>query len=458
MLPRWSIPLLLAMLAGCGSATRAVRLDTGRDKPITFIPRSSDAEPVELDKDDFEEAVTKLGRDVPWSAQPRSDARRLFWLPVNDAYAGARGRLGLVSVGSGQDSYSSHLPQAGAWRPEADSKLTHAYGRWCERTQRPQDCLHLLEDGPTLGDEAKRTLALQFAMGSVMDETHEALGKMVDPAAVRNTIITAMAVYLGLWLLPEPVSKGVAATLTVCLIAYLGVDTVWNLIAGWRQLAEEVAVATTFDEVRTAGERYGKVMGENAARVFIMLATAAIGNTAGLAVKAPGLPGSAQAVRLAEVQGGFRFTAIAEVGSVAIPAEGAVTVTLAPGALAMAARGTSVGSTAPVDTKGPWHHIASDKFSTSTNNGGPWTPRYQEIFDRAGMSLDDAANQVRVPGHKGPHPREYHEEVYERLDEATSTCKSIERCRDALTKILGVLAREISKQGTKLNRLVTRTE
>jgi len=458
MLPRWSIPLLLAMLAGCGSATRAVRLDTGRDKPITFIPRSSDAEPVELDKDDFEEAVTKLGRDVPWSAQPRTDARRLFWFPVNDAYAGARGRLGLVSVGSGQDSYSSHLPQAEAWRLEADSELTHAYGRWCERTQRPQDCLHLLEDGPTLGDEAKRTLALQFAMGSVMDETHEALGKMVDPAAVRNTIITAMAVYLGLWLLPEPVSKGVAATLTVCLIAYLGVDTVWNLIAGWRQLAEEVAVATTFDEVRTAGERYGKVMGENAARVFIMLATAAIGNTAGLAVKAPGLPGSAQAVRLAEVQGGFRFTAIAEVGSVAIPAEGTVTITLAPGALAMAAPGTSAGSTAPVDTKGPWHHIASDKFSTSTNNGGPWTPRYQDIFDRAGMSLDDAANQVRVPGHKGPHPREYHEEVYERLDEATSTCKSIERCRDALTKILGVLAREISKQGTKLNRLVTRTE
>ncbi|WP_338052937.1 hypothetical protein [Pyxidicoccus trucidator] len=37
--------------------------------------------------------------------------------------------------------------------------------------QSTRDCLHLLEDGPTLGEEAKRTLALQFAMGSVMDET-----------------------------------------------------------------------------------------------------------------------------------------------------------------------------------------------------------------------------------------------------------------------------------------------
>ncbi|MBN8471327.1 hypothetical protein JYJ95_32895 [Corallococcus exiguus] len=88
-----------------------------------------------------------------------------------------------------------------------------------------------------------------------------------------------------------------AATLSVCLIAYLGVDSAWNLIAGWRQLAKDVAVATTFDEVRTAGEKYGKVMGENAARVFVMLATAAIGSTAGLAIKAPGLPGSVQAVR-----------------------------------------------------------------------------------------------------------------------------------------------------------------
>ncbi|RKG99749.1 AHH domain-containing protein [Corallococcus carmarthensis] len=458
MLPRWSIPLLLVMLAGCSSATRAVRLDTGRGKPITFTSRAGDARPVELDEDDFEETVAKLGQDVLRSTEPRSDARRLFWFPAKDAYQGARQRLRLVSVGSGQESYENHIPPARAWRPVADSELTSAYGRWCERTQRTRDCLRLLEDGPTLDEEAKRTLALQLAMGSVMSETQDALGEMVDPIAVRNTVITAMAVYLGLWLLPEPVSKGVAATLTACLIAYLGVDTVWTLIAGWRQLSKEIALATTFDEVRTAGEKYGKVMGKNAARVFIMLATAAIGSTAGLAAKASGLPGSVQAARLAEVEGGFRFSAITEVGSVSVPVEGAVTITLAPGALAMAARGPSAGSTSAVDVAGPWHHIASDKFSASTNNGGPWTPRYQEIFDRAGMSLDDATNQVRVPGHKGPHPREYHEEVYERLDEATSTCKSIERCREALTRILGVLAREISEQGTKLNRLVTRTE
>ncbi|WP_425537975.1 AHH domain-containing protein [Myxococcus stipitatus] len=448
---RWLIPVLLTMLAGCGSATRAVRLETGRAAPIIFTPRSGAEEPVELDDDDFEEAVARWGRDVPQTTHPRADARRLFWAPEEDAYASARGRLGLMAIGS-------DIPSTEDERPGADSELTRTYGRWCERTQRTHDCLHLLEERPTLDDEARRTLALHFAMSSVMEETQEALREMVDPIAVRNTLVTAMAVYLGLWLLPEPVSKGVAATLTACLIAYLRVDTVLNLLTGWHQLAEEVSVATTFDEVRTAGERYGEVLGENAARVFVMLATAAIGSTAGLATKARGLPGSVHAARIAETQGGFRFTAVETVLAVAIPMEGAITIALAPGALAMAAQGTSASSSALLDTEGPWHHIASDKFSKSTNNGGPWTPRYQEIFDRAGMSLDDAANQLRVPGHQGPHPREYHEEVYERLDEATTSCKSIERCREALTRILGVLAREIAKPGSRLNRLVTRAQ
>ncbi|WP_426734762.1 AHH domain-containing protein [Myxococcus faecalis] len=454
MLPRALMLLLLLMSVGCGSATRVVRLDTGQGKPVAFTPHVGDVPRVELDDDDFEEAVAKLGEDISLSPQPRSDARWLFRSPGDEAYAGVRGRLGLVSMGSELDADARAL----SLTEGQDSELARAYGRWCERTQSTRDCLHLLEEGPHLDAEARRTLALHFAMASVMEETQEALGKMADPIAIRNTLLTAMSVYLGLWLLPEPVSKGVAATLTVCLIAYLGVDTVWSLFAGWRQLAEDVAHATTFEGIRTAGEKYGEVMGENAARVFVMLATAAIGSTAGLVVKAPGLPGSVQAARLAEVQAGFRFAAVSEVASVAVPIEGAVTIALAPGALAMAAGGASHGGTTPSDEAGPWHHIASDKFSKSTNNGGPWTPRYQEIFDRAGMSLDDAANQVRIPGHKGPHPREYHEEVYERMDEATSSCKSIERCREALTKILGMLAREISKEGSRLNRLVTRAE
>ncbi|WP_233612490.1 hypothetical protein [Corallococcus sp. AB045] len=143
---------------------------------------------------------------------------------------------------------------------------------------------------------------------------------------------------------PEPFSKGVAAVMTASLIAYVGVDTFWSLIVGFKRLVEEAERATTFDELRESGERYGKVMGRNAARAFAMLATAAIGNTAaGLGAKVPMLPGAAQAAVQAEAQMGIRLAAVAGVGTVAVSAE-TVTIALAPGAVAMAANATG-GST-----------------------------------------------------------------------------------------------------------------
>jgi hypothetical protein len=39
--------VLLVLLAGCGTASRVVRLDTGQGEPLVFTPRSR-AEPVEI--------------------------------------------------------------------------------------------------------------------------------------------------------------------------------------------------------------------------------------------------------------------------------------------------------------------------------------------------------------------------------------------------------------------------
>ncbi|MGE6756732.1 AHH domain-containing protein [Corallococcus interemptor] len=417
------IAWLLLVGTGC-AASRTVRLDTGRGPTRVHTPRR-DVRPVALDEEAFVSAVAKLARV---SSRP---------------YAHVRGRLGLVSV---QEPARGHLRLTDA--PEAE--LAAAYGRWCKRKALTGDCLHLLERGPTLDEDGKRTLAFSIALDSVWDETEDALRGMTDREAVLSMIVTTSALYLGLWLLPEPVSKGVAATLTAALIAYLGVDTVWSLIQGWMRLAEAVEEATTFDEVRDAGEQYGEVMGENAARAFVMLATAALGSTAEtLAAKVPTLPGSAQASLVGVAEGGFRLGAVAQVETVAVSATGDILLTLAPGAVATGG---------PVEVKGPKHHIASDKFSTSTANGGPWTPRYEEIFERAGMSLNDPENQVHIPGHQGPHPREYHVRVYDALNVATTDCGTLMQCREALTRMLRSLAKELVQEGSLLNKLVTRKE
>jgi hypothetical protein len=108
--------------------------------------------------------------------------------------------------------------------------------------------------------------------------------------------------------------------------------------------------------------------------------------------------------------------------------------------------------------EGELHHIATVENEKSTARGGPWTQRLKALFDKAGMSMEDAANKVRVPGHQGPHPREYHQEVFDRLKAAVATCQTTAQCRESLTRQLKSLAEELQRGGSRLNKLVTRSE
>ena len=222
-----SILLLLLLLAtGCATA-RVVRLDTGRGASVVVSPPRAD-EPVELDPDAFASSLGTLAKDIRPSSYPLEKARRLFWTPARSAYSDVRGRIGVVSVGKKKDARKGPPPAA--------VELVRRYGSWCEGKSSPRDCLHLLAGTQTLGKDGKYTLAMAIAMDSVWDSTKVALGRMADPVAIEASIVTGMAMYMMLWVLPEPVSKGIAATLTACLIAYLGVSTTWELISGWIQL------------------------------------------------------------------------------------------------------------------------------------------------------------------------------------------------------------------------------
>ncbi|WP_052519369.1 hypothetical protein [Archangium violaceum] len=327
--------LLLVLLVGCSTASRVVRLDTGEGKPLVVTPRGEP--PVQLREGEFKASLAELAREVRPVANPLQHARRLMFdsLWHEEVYLTWTGRRLELD------------PEGETARRAAQEclALTHDYGRWCERQGRSRDCLSLLKHGPVLDADGRYVVAMELALGVVWNETQEAFKDMASPEAVRATLVSAMAMYLMLWSIPEPASKGLAASLTAGLIAYLGVDTVWSLIQGWRLLVAEADRATTFAELRAAGERFGRVMGKNSARVFLLLTTAAIGNTAVLAVKGPGLPGASRAAVLAESQAGFQWAAVGEVRSVAVSAEGSFTLALAPGAVAMSAQGPGGGGT-----------------------------------------------------------------------------------------------------------------
>jgi hypothetical protein len=102
------------------------------------------------------------------------------------------------------------------------------------------------------------------------------------------------------------------------------------------------------------------------------------------------------------------------------------------------------------------HHIATDKNYVSELRGGPWSPRFEELFKNADLSFDDPANLVEVAGHKGPHPEAYHQEVFRVLDNAVKGIKphTLEYQR-ALKAALRKLARKIQSPGSSLNRFLT---
>jgi hypothetical protein len=338
MTPRYAVAALLALLlSACSSPTKVVRLTSGRNAPLIHVAQA-DVAPVGLEDDEFEQALIEHGRSVQPFSVPLVEAHQLWREPSQpEPYSHVRGRLGLVSVGSAPEAPRTHLlPELAP----AAAELKHRYLQWCDRTWGEGDCLRLLVDRPELNNDGKYTLAMAIAQRHVLGEMKEVFGELVNPVAVYASITSAMTLYMLLWTLPEPVSKGLAATLTVGLMAYLGVDTVWRLIDGWLVLVRAVDRATTFEEIESAGAKYGKTMGRTAAKAFVMLATVAVGNTAsGMAAKLPTLPGAGPAAVLAEAQLNLRYAAASQVEAITVSAEGA-TLTLAPGAVAMAARGT----------------------------------------------------------------------------------------------------------------------
>ncbi len=168
---------------------------------------------------------------------------------------------------------------------------------------------------------------------------HQALQSFVSPLGLEVGVEPLLVLAcLGF---EQCARAGVIAVIVHARVAATDVETFWGLVVGFKQLMGEADRATTFHALRMAGERYGKLMGRNAARAFALLAMAAMGNTApGLAAQVPKLPGSMQAAVQAETQVGLRLAAVGQVKTVAVSAE-TVTIALAPGAVAMTARSDS---------------------------------------------------------------------------------------------------------------------
>lgn len=80
------------------------------------------------------------------------------------------------------------------------------------------------------------------------------------------------------------------------------------------------------------------------------------------------------------------------------------------------------------------HHIAT-KY-------GRWGERFDELFKKAGIGMDDAINKMELPGHMGRHIEEYHTHVWNQLNNAIGS-KTGQAAKDALKGALDKLRMEL---------------
>jgi hypothetical protein len=301
--------------------------DPGEGEAV-FSHLPTDFQPVRVGDSEFTAALTTFWLHVPLRVSTSC-------APL---YVGRK--LALASVPSSGEAWQSDLAQS--------------YRRFCERRGTPGDCLTLFDDGPRLQADDKRSMALALAVGPALEGVDAEVRAILNPTRVLATLSFTITAYMALLLAPEPVTKGAAAVFSVLMWGYLGWEF-FDLLRAYARLYEDAPRASSFAELREVGERFGKVIGPNSVRIVVMVATAAVGETAALMSKGPKLPGFGQASRTVEANTGLRLMDAA-VGAERVLVsvnEGTIRMVLPVNAVSMTARNDGGGGRPAVEPNEP---------------------------------------------------------------------------------------------------------
>ncbi|WP_430384379.1 SitA5 family polymorphic toxin [Archangium violaceum] len=394
-----------------------------RYEVVVLEPGSAGASrAVLVSRDDFLRAVRDNARKTQLDGKSPREAAREWLRGQVEQHPEWEQRSGtwVAEVYKGRVLSLVPMDEDSGLATEASEALRRHYLAWCARGQGGGDCLRLLDDAPYLKADDRRTLALALSFGSVLEETKQALGRELDPQVVVASCMWTLGAYLALWLVPEPTTKLVAAGLSVVLVAWLGVETLWGLMDGWAAMATRAHDATTFGELREAGEGFARVLGTDAARAMILAVGALTGRTLGdVAARVRSLPGYGMANARWQAQGGAAVlerveTLAAQEGALARAVETVAATPHGPLAVVMLKKGRGGGASSGGGASGTVaiRHRGGNQ-QVLLPNGQRWhlppgksihdIPVEDEVGDMLQKAVTEAARQW------GPHrlsPRE----------------------------------------------------
>jgi hypothetical protein len=339
MLKVHRVPLLqLLVLAlvqvGCGPARHSVRVHTadGQVRATTPPPRP----PMALAKEEVRQTVRKLSQQVVPAADPVEFACAQFGVPVLEG-------VYILNARTKELKPADRATEASEEPPPELIQQTRKYLEYCAARHMPGDCFGALRGHRSLDAYGRYTVAMGIAIAGTFEATGESLKDMVSVKEVLGMVVAGVTMYAVLWVLPEPTSKGIAAAMTIVMVGYVGVHTLYTLGKGFQELIENSEKATTFEALKEEGERFAGVMGADNARILVMVATAAVGSGLSQFLKVlPKLPGAPQASGLAVAEDGVPFEQAGAVEGVTI-GQGGLTISLTTGAVLATSMGGSFG-------------------------------------------------------------------------------------------------------------------
>lgn len=134
----------------------------------------------------------------------------------------------------------------------------------------------------------KVMMALKLSWKSWPGETADAAKNAFTDPTFLITLLVMMGIYVGLWLTPDPtwITKIAAGTLTAVLLAQFALEDIIGFAMAWSQMSDECAYATTAAQLKAAGDKFAKKVGQVGFDIILMIVMHRLGKAAGPKFKA----------------------------------------------------------------------------------------------------------------------------------------------------------------------------
>jgi hypothetical protein len=179
-----------------------------------------------------------------------------------------------------QDDFDKKFKYDPGWQKlsKEDRRLLIDYAKL-----NPDDVADGKVDFARVTTDMKVSMALKLSWQSWPGEVADAAKSAFSDPGFLITLVLIIAVYVGLWLTPEPtmVTKVAAGVLTVVLLAQFAWEDIYGLAKAWMTLQDDCRTADSVTTLQAAGDKFAKKVGQVGFDILMAIAMWGMGKAAG---------------------------------------------------------------------------------------------------------------------------------------------------------------------------------